>query len=39
MAKKQSAGRGHLGSLLPQFAAINDDVLFGEVWGDEESGA
>ena len=34
--KKQTAGRDNLGSLAPQFAALNDDVLFGEVWAREE---
>lgn len=29
--KKQTAGRDNLGEFAPQFAAINDDVLFGEV--------
>lgn len=36
MAKKQTAGRDRLGALAPQFAALNDDVLFGEVWTREE---
>ena len=36
MAKKQTAGRDRLGALAPQFAALNDDVLFGEVWAREE---
>ena len=36
MAKKQTAGRDNLGKLAPQFAALNDDVLFGEVWAGEE---
>lgn len=30
--KKQTAGRENLGKLAPQFAELNDDVLFGEVW-------
>ena len=34
--KKQTAGRDNLGKLAPQFAALNDDVLFGEVWAREE---
>lgn len=34
--KKQTAGRERLGELAPQFAALNDDVLFGEVWAREE---
>lgn len=36
MAKKQTAGRDQLGGFAPQFAALNDDVLFGQVWADEE---
>ena len=36
MAKKQTAGRDHLGELAPKFAQLNDDVLFGEVWSREE---
>ena len=36
MADKQTAGRDRLGALAPQFAALNDDVLFGEVWAREE---
>lgn len=35
MAEKQTAGRDHLGKLAPKFAALNDDVLFGEVWSRE----
>ena len=31
MADKQTAGRDRLGAIAPQFAALNDDVLFGEV--------
>ncbi|MBU5583337.1 carboxymuconolactone decarboxylase family protein, partial [Enterococcus sp. S181_ASV_20] len=34
--KKQTAGREQLGEFSPQFAALNDDVLFGEVWAKEE---
>lgn len=34
--KKQTAGREQLGEFAPQFAALNDDVLFGEVWAREE---
>lgn len=30
--EKQTAGRTRLGDLAPQFAALNDDVLFGQVW-------
>ncbi len=33
--KKQTAGRDNLGTFAPQFAALNDDVLFGEVWARE----
>lgn len=35
MTKKQTAGRDNLGDFAPQFAALNDDVLFGEVWSKE----
>jgi hypothetical protein len=33
--KKQTAGREHLGEFAPQFAALNDDVLFGQIWARE----
>ncbi|MFC0232868.1 carboxymuconolactone decarboxylase family protein [Vagococcus entomophilus] len=33
--KKQTAGREQLGEFAPQFAVLNDDVLFGEVWAKE----
>ena len=33
---KQTAGRDALGTFAPQFAALNDDVLFGEVWSRED---
>lgn len=33
--KKQTAGRAILGGFAPQFAALNDDILFGQVWADE----
>lgn len=36
MAVKQTAGRDALGEFAPQFAALNDDVLFGEVWARED---
>lgn len=36
MAEKQTAGRDHLGKLAPEFARLNDYVLFGEVWSREE---
>ena len=26
-----------MGEFAPQFAALNDDVLFGEVWADEQA--
>lgn len=32
MKIKQTAGRTTLGEFAPQFAELNDDVLFGEVW-------
>ena len=35
MAQKkivQTAGRTQLGEFAPEFAHLNDDVLFGEVW-------
>lgn len=34
--EKQTAGRDQLGDFAPQFAALNDDVLFGQVWAREE---
>ena len=36
MAPKQTAGRDRLGKLAPQFAALNDELLFGHVWPREE---
>lgn len=36
MAQKVTAGRDALGDFAPQFAALNDDVLFGEVWAKED---
>lgn len=36
MAVKQTAGRDALGDFAPQFAHLNDDVLFGEIWSREE---
>ena len=36
MAVKQTAGREKLGGFAPKFAALNDDVLFGEVWSRED---
>lgn len=34
MAQKiiQTAGRQQLGGFAPEFAHLNDDILFGEVW-------
>ncbi len=34
--KKQTAGRDALGEFAPEFAKLNDDVLFGEVWARED---
>lgn len=34
--KKQTAGIDNLGRIAPQFAALNDDILFGEVWSREK---
>jgi len=30
--KKQTAGHKQLGDFAPEFAKLNDDILFGEVW-------
>ncbi|GAP00318.1 carboxymuconolactone decarboxylase family protein [Fructobacillus ficulneus] len=35
MTEKVTAGRDQLGDFAPQFAALNDDVLFGQVWADQ----
>lgn len=35
MADKVTAGRDILGDFAPTFAALNDDVLFGQVWSRE----
>ena len=32
MSVKQTAGRDALGTFVPKFAQLNDDVLFGQVW-------
>ena len=37
MATKQTVGREQLSEFAPQSAALNDDVLFGEVWADEQA--
>ena len=34
--EKVTAGRDQLGDFAPQFAQLNDEVLFGEVWSREE---
>ena len=34
--EKVTAGRDILGDFAPKFAELNDDVLFGQVWGREE---
>ena len=36
MAVKQTAGRDQLGTFAPKFAALNDEVLCGQVWSREE---
>ncbi len=36
MAIKQTAGRDALGEFVPEFAHLNDDILFGEVWSRED---
>ena len=36
MAVKQTAGADQLGDFAPEFARLNDDVLFGEVWSRED---
>lgn len=33
--EKVTAGRDALGEFAPQFAALNDDVLFGQIWARE----
>lgn len=33
---KQTAGHDALGEFAPEFARLNDDVLFGEVWSRED---
>lgn len=32
MTVRQTAGRQQLGEFAPEFAHLNDDILFGEVW-------
>ena len=36
MTVKQTAGHDALGEFAPEFAHLNDDVLFGEVWSRED---
>lgn len=31
----QTAGRTKLSAFAPDFAAINDDILFGKIWSDD----
>lgn len=33
---RQTAGRNALGEFAPEFAHLNDDVLFGEVWNRQD---
>ena len=33
---KQTAGRDSLGGFADEFAKLNDDILFGEVWSRED---
>ena len=35
MTVKQTAGHDALGEFAPEFAHLNDDVLFGEIWSRE----
>ena len=35
--EKVTTGRDVLGDFAPEFAALNDDVLFGQVWAREEA--
>lgn len=36
MKMQQTAGRDNLGDFAPEFARLNDDVLFGEVWSSDK---
>lgn len=36
MAVKQTAGHDQLGDFAPEFAHLNDDILFSEVWSRED---
>ena len=33
---EQTAGRNVLGTIAPEFAHLNDDILFGEVWNRQD---
>lgn len=35
MSRKVTDGRDYLGKFAPQFAELNDDILFGQVWSRE----
>lgn len=37
MVEKITAGRDRMGQFAPQFAELNDDVLFGQVWPEKIS--
>lgn len=34
--EKVTAGKDSLGNFAPEFAHLNDDILFGEVWAREK---
>lgn len=36
MKFKQTAGHDQLGDFAPDFADFNDDVLFGQVWSNDD---
>lgn len=36
MINKVTAGRDALGNFAPEFAELNDDILFGEIWARTE---
>lgn len=37
MKIKQTAGRTQLGIISEEFAKVNDDILFGEVWSKDDA--
>lgn len=37
MMEPVTAGRDSMGEFAPQFAQLNDDILFGEVWSREDT--